>query len=59
VLRSIVREVFGGQGLTEVMEFDPEEIVAHGAAEYVRMVQRKPHAFELSDWMIGLGHDEL
>lgn len=45
--------------MTEVTEFDPEEIVAHGAAEYVRMVQRKPHAFELSDWMIGVGHDEL
>jgi hypothetical protein len=58
-LSLIARKVVGTEGLQYVTEVDPSEVVAHGAAQYARMVQKMPHAFKTSEGNVVAEHEEL
>jgi hypothetical protein len=56
----IVHSVIGTH-VQHVAEIEPEVIAAHGAAEYIRKIQREPHRFVVNaqSWDGWDEHDEL
>jgi hypothetical protein len=60
---AVVRIVHGvvGTHVQHVAEIEPEVVAAHGAAEYIRKIQREPHRFVVNaqSWDGWHEHDEL